>query len=259
MRRLLFVAAFLVAARGPAALLDTGRGAATRGASLRVSAAASLTDVLQEIGRQYEKRTGQSILFNLGASSLLARQIEEGAPADLFISADDSTMDQLARSGLIVEKSRVNMLSNTLVIIVPRDSAVEITSPQDLTRPSIRNIAVAEPNTVPAGVYAKAYLSKLKVWDRITRKLIPTENVRATLAAVESGNVEAGIVYKTDAFISRAVKVAYEVPRAEGPVISYPAAVLADSGRKAAARSFLDYLESEEARVIFLRYGFLLP
>jgi molybdate transport system substrate-binding protein len=224
-------------------------------APLRVSAAASLADVLREIAAAY----GQPVLFNLGASSLLARQIEEGAPADVFISADELKMDQLSQRGLIVKSSRVNLLSNTLVIVVPSDSGLTIHSPKDLAGPSIRNIAVAEPQSVPAGIYAKEYLRKLKLWDRITNKLVPTDNVRSTLAAVESGNVEAGIVYKTDALISHGVKIAFEIPREEGPRIVYPAAVLADSTQKAAAQKFLDFLRSETARSIFRRYGFLLP
>lgn len=227
-------------------------------ANVRVSAAASLTDVLQEIAPLYEKQTGDGILFNFGASSMLARQIQEGAPADLFISADELKMDQLQQRGLIVKKSRRSILSNTLVIIVPGDSRLKIASPADLTDPAIRNIAVAEPQTVPAGIYAKAYLRKLRIWDRITHKIIPTDNVRAALAAVESGNAETGIVYKTDALISRAVRVAYEVPAAAGPEISYPAAVVADSRQKEAAQRFLDYLQSPPAQSLFRKYGFLL-
>jgi molybdate transport system substrate-binding protein len=228
------------------------------GADLRVSAAASLTDVLQEIGPVYEKESGDAILFNFGASSTLARQIQEGAPADLFISADELKMDQIQQRGLIVRKSRRSILSNTLVIIVPSDSRLRIASPADLTNPAIRNIAVAEPQTVPAGIYAKEYLRKLHIWDKIKYKIVPTDNVRAALAAVESQNAETGIVYKTDALISRVVRIAYEVSVAEGPDISYPAAVLADSKQQAAAQRFLDYLQSPPAQAIFRKYGFLL-
>lgn len=238
-----------------ALLLTTAADAAT----IRVSAAASLMDVLRDIGGRYENESGDSVLFNFGASSMLARQIEEGAPADLFLSADELKMDQLQQRGLIVKKSRRSILSNTLVIVIPSDSSLKIASPRDLADPGIRNVAVAAPQTVPAGIYAKEYLRKLKVWDRITYKIIPTDNVRSALAAVESGNVETGIVYKTDALISRAVKIAYEVPAAEGPKISYPAAVLADSRQQAAAQRFLDYLQSDSARQIFRRYGFIVP
>jgi molybdate transport system substrate-binding protein len=227
-------------------------------ANLRVSAAASLTDVLQEIAGAYEKQSGDTLLFNFGASSMLARQIQEGAPADLFISADESKMDQLSQRGLVVKKSRRSLLSNTLVIIVPSDSRLKISGPADLADSAIRNIAIAEPSTVPAGIYAKSYLRKLGIWNKVTSKLIPTDNVRATLAAVESENAETGIVYKTDALISRVVRIAYEIPAAEGPEISYPAAVLADSKQQAAAQRLLDYLQSPPAQEIFRKYGFLL-
>jgi molybdate transport system substrate-binding protein len=242
MKRILLVSFFFIAA-------------SAGGAPLRVSAAASLADVLHEIAAHYD----EPVLFNFGASSMLVRQIQEGAPADLFISADELKMDQLAQRGLIVKKSRVNILSNTLVIVVPSDSALKIMSARDLAGPSIRHVAVAEPQTVPAGIYAKEYLRKIKVWDRITSKLIPTDNVRAALAAVESGNVETGIVYRTDALISHAVKIAYEIPRGEGPKIVYPAAVLTDSTQRATAQKFLSYLRSEPARAVFRRFGFLLP
>lgn len=227
-------------------------------ANLRVSAAASLTDVMHELGDVYQKDTGDTLLFNFGASSTLARQIIEGAPADVFISADELKMDQLAVRGLVIKKSRRSILSNTLVIIVPSDSNLKINSPRDLADPAIRNVAVAEPQTVPAGIYAKEYLRKLGVWSKITSKIIPTDNVRATLAAVESGNVETGIVYKTDALISKVVRIAYDVPAAEGPEISYPAAVVAESRNKAAAQQFLDFLSSEKAKALFRKYGFLV-
>jgi molybdate transport system substrate-binding protein len=227
-------------------------------ANLRVSAAASLTDVLREIGRGYEQQTGDALIYNFGASSLLSRQIQEGAPADLFISADELKMDQLQQRGLVVKKSRRSILSNTLVIIVPAGSNLKIGSAKDLADPAIRNVAIAEPQSVPAGIYAKEYLRKLRVWDKITYKLIPMDNVRAALAAVESENAETGIVYKTDALISKAVRIAYEVSAADGPDISYPAAVLADSKQQVAAQRLLDYLQSPGAREIFRKYGFLI-
>lgn len=238
--------------------LALSAAATAHAANVRVSAAASLTDVLREIGDVYQKDSGDALLFNFGASSTLSRQIIEGAPTDVFISADELKMDQLAVRGLIIKQSRRSILSNTLVIIVPSDSNLKIASPKDLADPAIRNVAVAEPQTVPAGIYAKEYLRKLGVWSKITSKIIPTDNVRATLAAVESGNVETGIVYKTDALISKVVRIAYDVPAAEGPEISYPAAVVADSRQKAAAQQFLDFLSSEKAKTLFRKYGFLV-
>src|SRR5712692_6165167 len=132
-------------------------------ATIRVSAAASLSDALREIAGQYQKQSGHSLLFNLGASSLLARQIEQGVPADLFISADELKMDELQRRGLIVPKSRRSILSNTLVIIIPSDSARKISSPQDLIERGIRDRVGAEPQRVSGGIYAMEYLREAGV------------------------------------------------------------------------------------------------
>ena len=217
-------------------------------ATIRVSAAASLMDALGEIARSYKK---DAIVFNFGASSLLARQIIEGAPADVFISADEIQMNRLQQRGLIA--SRKNILSNTLVIVVPADSRIAIRSPNDLV--AIRRIALAQPDSVPAGVYAKEWLTRAGIWERVAPNVIPTENVRSALAAVESGNVDAGVVYATDT--SRKVRIAYRVTN--GPTIAYPAAVLTQARDRAAAQRFLDYLQSDPARQVFRRYGFLLP
>jgi len=228
-------------------------------AEVRVSAAASLTDALRDIEAMYQKESGDTILFNFGASSTLARQIQEGAPADLFISADELQMNRLQQRSLILPKSRRSILSNTLVIVVPRASRLRIASPRDLAAPAIRNLALAEPQSVPAGVYAREYLQKVGVWNSISHKIVPTENVRAALAAVESENADAGIVYRTDALNSTRVRIAWEVPWGEGPSISYPVAVLAESSQQAAAQRLLNYLQSAAARRIFRKYGFLIP
>jgi molybdate transport system substrate-binding protein len=226
-------------------------------AELNVAAAASLADALQEIKAAYESSGGDTIVLNLGASSTLARQIEEGAPVDLFLSADEAHMDALEKRGRVLAGTRRSVLSNTLVVVVPLDSPLRIASPADLANPGIRHLALAEPQSVPAGIYAKEYLRGLKLWDKVIDRVVPTENVRGALAAVETGNADAGIVYRTDAGISRKVRIAFEVPRAEGPRISYPFAVIAGSKREA-ARRFLAYLEAPAALAVFARYGFLI-
>lgn len=241
-----------------AAIVLTGARAALGGEVL-VFAAVSLTDALEEITAAYEKAGGDKVLLNLAASNALARQIQEGAPADLFISADEAKMDQLEKRGLVLQGTRRSLLSNTLVIVVPVDSTLKIASPKDLAGSKVRALALAEPQSVPAGIYAKEYLKSQKLWSAVIDKVIPTESVRAALAAVESGNVEAGIVYKTDAGISKKVRIAYEVPQAEGPKISYPFAVIASSKRQEAARKLLAYLESPAALAVFRKYGFLIP
>ncbi len=230
---------------------------ALHAADLTVFAAASLSDSLREIARTYESKSGDKLRFNFAASSTLARQIREGAPADVFFSADESRMDELALAGLIIADTRVSLLSNTLVIVVPAQGGASLLSPAGLANPAIRRLALAEPQTVPAGIYARAFLEKIGLWEKIRAKVIPTENVRACLAAVESGNVDAGIVYRTDALISKKARIACEVPAAEGPKISYPLAVLNEARAGDAARRFAAYLASAEARAIFAKYGFL--
>jgi molybdate transport system substrate-binding protein len=227
-------------------------------ADLQVFAAASLTDALREISAEYEKTSGDRPVLNLGASSILARQIQEGAPADLFLSADEAKMDSLEKRKLLLAGTRRSVLSNTLVVVVPVDSSLKISGPADLAAPSIRALALAEPQSLPAGIFAKEYLKRKGLWSKVIDRVVPTENVRGALAAVESGNVEAGIVYKSDAGISKKVRIAYEVPKAEAPDISYPFAVIAGSERKQAARRFLDFLTSPPSLAIFRKYGFLV-
>jgi len=232
--------------------------AGLQAAEISVFAAASLTDSLKEIAAGYEKSSGDKITFNLGASSTLARQIEAGAPADIFFSADEAQMNGLAKLGLIDPATRKSRLGNSLVVVVTADSTLQINSASDLTNATVKQIALADPKAVPAGVYAKAWLTQQQLWPAIEPKVVPTENVRAALAAVESGNVEAGVVYKTDAGISKKVKVAYEVPAADAPDISYPMALVKDSKQPDAAKNFLNYLDSKEAGDIFKKFGFVL-
>lgn len=230
---------------------------AARAADLTVFAAASLTDALQEIGRAYESAGGETVSFNFAGSSTLAVQIKQGAPADLFFSADEAKMDALATAGLIAPNTRRALLSNTLAIVVAADRDLVITIPDDLAKPGFGRLALAEPRTVPAGIYVAEWLHKKGLWEKISARVIPTENVRACLAAVESGNADAGIVYKTDAMISKRVKIAYEIPVSEGPHISYPIAVLRDAPNPDAARRFSAWLAGADARALFVKYGFL--
>ena len=224
---------------------------------VQVFAAASLTDALKEIAATYEKVGGDHIVFNFAASNTLAMQIKAGAPSDIFFSADEAKMDDLEKQGLVAKGTRKDLLSNSLVIVVPGDSSVTMTSAKQLAAPKIQKIALGQPQSVPAGIYAEAYLKKIGIWDQIAARVIPTESVRAALAAVETGNVDAGIVYKTDALISNKVKVAYEVPVADGPAIAYPAALIQGSKHAAAAKKFLDYLSEPSSLKTFEKYGFI--
>jgi molybdate transport system substrate-binding protein len=219
-----------------------------RAAEVRVLAAASLTDALQEIAKRYEQQSGDRIVFSFGASSMLARQIAAGAPADLFLSADELSMNRVKTS------MRVSVLSNALVVVVPRGGKT-MKSPRELV--SMKSIALAEPSSVPAGIYARQWLETLRLWGAIQAKVIPTDNVRSALAAVASGNVDAGIVYKTDARITNKVRVAWVVQ--DGPRITYPFAVLRDAEQPAAARRFLNHLRGKPALDTFARHGFDVP
>jgi molybdate transport system substrate-binding protein len=223
-----------------------------------VSAAASLTDVLKEIGTAYHTKSKHTVKFNFGPSSSLARQIDEGAPADIFFSADLPQMANLDKKDRLEPGTRKNFLSNQLVIIVPTDSKLAIASPKDLLKSEAKRIALAEPSTVPVGVYSSKYLADAGLWDQVRPKIVPVQDVRATLAAVESNNVDAGFVYKTDAAVSKKVKIVYEVPVDKGPKISYPIAIIKESKRKETARDFLGYLESPSAKNAFKKYGFVV-
>jgi molybdate transport system substrate-binding protein len=231
---------------------------AANAADLTVFAAASLTDSLKEIGANYAQQTGQKVAFNFEASSMLARQIEQGAPADIFFSADETQMERLAKQDLIDPATRQDRLANSLVVVVPADSTLQITSASDLAGDGVKRIALADPRAVPAGVYTKTWLKKLQLWDAVEPKVAPMENVRAALAAVASGNVDAGVVYKTDAAISKSVKIAYEVPRTDGPDIRYPMAVVKASAQPEAAGKFLKYLDSDAAAAVFKKFGFVI-
>jgi molybdate transport system substrate-binding protein len=229
-----------------------------RAADLQVFAAASLTDALKEIAPTFEAATGEKLQFNFAASNALARQIQEGAPADIFISADEAKMDALQKAGMILDGTRQSLLSNTLAVVVEADNPLKLGSALALSGPAIRRIALADPKGVPAGIYAKEYLEKIGVWESVKDRVVPTENVRAALAAVESGNADAAIVYKTDAAISKSVKIAYDVPAKEGPEISYPFGVVKGSKNLEAAKKFLAYLQSEPALAVFKKYGFII-
>jgi molybdate transport system substrate-binding protein len=222
---------------------------------LHLSAAASLTDAVTEIAKAYEKTSRNTVVLSFGASSDLSRQIAAGAPADAFFSADEPQMDNLEKAGLVRAQDRVDVLSNVLVVVVPRDARTVPANALDLAK--VRTLALADPQAVPAGVYAKTWLESVAAWEAVKDKVVPTLNVRAALAAVDSGNADAGIVYRTDAALSKRSKVAFEVPREKGPAIVYLLAPLAASGRPGTT-SLIEALTSAEARAVYARYGFLV-
>jgi molybdate transport system substrate-binding protein len=232
-----------------AALL--GSAAAAPAQELLVFGAASLTESLQEIGKAFELKEAVKVRFSFGASSDLARQIQAGAPADVFFSADTAKMDTLEKAGLVRHEDRREFLSNCLVIVVASASPLSIQKPEDLV--ALRHFALPDPEAVPAGIYAKKWLESLGLWKDAPTKFVPTLDVRAALAAVESELAPAGIVYRTDAAISQKVRIAYEVTH--GPEISYSVAPLS---AKPAATAFVEFLMGDTGRRVFARRGFIV-
>lgn len=258
MVRVYRILCFLAAVLGLALATPLDIGIAARPSdNVLVSAAASLTDSLTAVAGDYERTAGIHVLLNFGPSSGLARQIIAGAPADLFVSADEAQMETLANAGLVDQGTRVDLLSNQLVI-VRRPDGPGVSSPTDLRAASVRHIALADPAGVPAGVYAKQYLEKLGLWSAVEPKVVPTVDVRAALAAVDSGNADAAFVYRTDAAIAHRAVIAFRVPVAQGPRIVYPAAVVKNAPHEASARAFLTFLKGPAARAAFERAGFIV-
>jgi molybdate transport system substrate-binding protein len=247
---------FVAGAAGSFAL----RGAAQQSAAITVSAAISLKDALDELGaifqlQQQRKNSGAVVTFNYGGSGTLARQIEQGAPVDVFFSAAEKQMDELAAQGSIEADSRRDLVGNALVLIAPAQ-ATTLHSFQDLTNPRVKTLALGETSTVPAGAYARQTLEHLGLFTAIEKKVVYAKDVRAVLTYVETGDADAGMVYQTDANTSKNVRVIAVAPADSHDPILYPAAVLRDSKNKPAARAFLEFLAGPDARAVFQKYGF---
>lgn len=250
-------AVFLLLASTPLRAADATK---TAHAAITVFAAASMTNVLEELAADFTKETGTTVTLSFAASSALARQIEAGARVDAFVSADQEWMDYLAERKLIDPASRRDIAGNALVLIAPADSAVALTiQPGFALRAALGDgrLAVADPDTVPAGRYAKAALMHLGVWDSVAGSLANADNVRAALAFVARGEVPLGIVYATDASIEKKVRIVGVFPASTHVPITYPAGV--PVGGQRAGEAFLDFLRSPAARAVFARYGFTNP
>jgi molybdate transport system substrate-binding protein len=227
--------------------------------TVTVFAAASLTDSLKAAADAYKTRTGATVTLSFGASSTLARQIEQGAAADLFLSADTDWMDYLQKKGLIADASRKDLLGNQLVLVAGPNAkpAPKIAPHFDLAGAlGDSRLALADPASVPAGKYAKAALTALGVWDAIAPKVAQAENVRVALEYVAHGEAPYGIVYATDAKVAPAVRVVGVFPEESHAPIIYPAALTKTASP--GAKAFLDFLSSQEARAIFEKAGFTI-
>ncbi|MFN6571792.1 molybdate ABC transporter substrate-binding protein [Dendronalium sp. ChiSLP03b] len=228
-------------------------------ANLLVSAAASMKDVMEEIKPLYQQsKPNININYNFGASGALLQQIQQGAPVDVFISAGKKQVDTLEQQGQLVPGTRGILAKNRLVLIVPKN-VVGVTSLYNLKDSKIKKIAIGEPRSVPAGQYAEQVLQKLKIYEQIKPKFVYSNNVRQVLAAVESGNADAGLVYLTDAKISDKVKVVVAADEKYHSPIVYPIAALKSSKNIQAAKEFIQFLSGEQAKNVLKKYGFILP
>jgi molybdate transport system substrate-binding protein len=242
-----------------AALLVPSLIAAQQQSSITVSAAISLKDALDEIGHLYEQRhAGSKVIFNYGSSGTLQHQIEQGAPVDIFFSAAEKQMDALQSGGLLRAGTRRTLVANKLVLIEPATTN-KLKDFRDLARPGVKIVALGEPGTVPAGMYAHQTLEHLGLLATVEKKAVYAKDVRAVLTYVETGNADAGIVYQTDAQGSTKVRVVAAAPRGTHDRIVYPAAILKNTKNESAAGAFLQFLESPDARAVFEKYGFAEP
>ncbi|MBI5591739.1 MAG: molybdate ABC transporter substrate-binding protein [Deltaproteobacteria bacterium] len=225
---------------------------------ITVSAAISLKNAFEEIGTLFESRNkGVKVVFNFGASGDLVKQIEGGAPVDVFASAAQKDMDQIEQKGLIDSFTRFNFVKNTVVLIQSLSSTLEIKGFEDLLKPEVKMISIGNPQTVPAGKYAQEVFTRLKVWDGISHKLVLAENVRQVLDYVTKNEVDAGVVYATDAAVQTGkIKIVATAPSESHKPVVYPVAVLKGSKNEALAKAFVAMLKADEGMNILKKYGF---
>jgi molybdate transport system substrate-binding protein len=233
---------------GPAAVKGKG--------IVLVFAAASTTNALDEIKEQFTRETGIVVETSYAASSTLAQQVVHGAGADLFISADVKWADYLAGQNQIVRQQ--DFLGNRLVFVVPSDSKIEVKKLEDLPAPGVKHLALGETESVPAGIYARQALAKLGLWEQVKDKVVSAGDVRQALTYVETGAAEAGIVYATDAAVSKKVKVVADIPEVLTGPVRYPLAILKHGEGRAAVEAFYRYLTSPPASKVFRKYGFTI-
>ena len=231
------------------------------GQELIVSAAISMKDAVEELGRRFvQAHPGVTVRYNLGSSGELQKQIEAGAPVDLFISAAQRQMDEVERRGLILPASRRAFARNVLVAVKPADSPLDLAKPGDLLDARVQKIVIGNPRTVPVGQYTEESLRALGLWDRLQPRIVFAENVRQALDYVARGEVDAGFVYATDVAVRRErVKEAFRPPEDTYRPVTYPVAVVRDSKHPALAQAFGELLVSAEGRAVLGRLGFQSP
>ena len=224
---------------------------------LLISAAASLTDVLEELKELYKTVEPEtSLTFTLGSSGALQAQIEEGAPVDIFMSAAQKQMDALEEKDLLADGTRKTLLVNKVVLITPKDGELEFNSFEDIAKDEINKIAIGDPANVPVGQYSEEIFNNLEIADKVKDKLVLGSDVRTVLTWVESGEVDCGLVYATDAMTSDQVNIITEAPEGSHKEVSYPVAVIKDSKNVDRGQAFLDFLSTDDAINLFEKYGF---
>lgn len=225
--------------------------------AVTISAAASLTESLTEISKSFEaSHPGIKLYFNFAASGILQKQIEKGSPVDVFISASPKQVDALQNKGLLYNDTRVNVLTNEIVLVIPANATYKVNKFDDLTSADIKWLAIGNPDTVPVGQYSQETLKKLGLWKQVAPKSVYGESVRQVLNYVERGEVSAGIVFASDLTIAKNIKAAVMAPAGSHKPIIYPAAVVSSSQNKESAMEFIKYLKTDEAKKVFEKYGF---
>jgi molybdate transport system substrate-binding protein len=240
--------------------LDSGQeisaGSSSTSSQITVSAAASLSDVMAAIQPLYtQQNPNVKLTYNFGSSGSLQQQIEQGAPVDVFISAAPKQMNNLEQKELLLPETRKNILTNSMVLVVP-EGKENISSFEDLTQNNIQRIAIGEPESVPAGRYAKEVLSSLNLFKTLESKIIYAKNVRQVLNYVETGNIDAGIIYQTDAKISEKVDIVATAPTGSHSPIIYPVAVIKDSKNSEIAQAFITFISDNQTQEVFEQHGF---
>lgn len=223
---------------------------------LLISAAASLKDVFTELGADFEKKNNVKVSFNFAASGQLKTQIENGAPVDLFAAASPADIDALEKKDLLIANSKVNFAKNSLVLAQSNNSKIKLKDISDLAKAEVRKIAMGNPESVPAGRYAKEALTNLKSFDSLKEKLIFGENVRQVLDYVSKNEVDAGFVYSTDALTDKNVHSVLELTESSHKPIVYPVAVIKTTKNGVLAKEFIKFITSKSSTQVFKKYGF---
>lgn len=252
------VAAFLIVVGCSQGTPPNPSATSPESVELMVSAAASLQDAMKAIAPLYTQEQANVIItYNFGSSGSLQQQIEQGAPVDVFLSAAPKQMNALQEKDLLLTDTRQDLLKNSMVLVTPKDKT-DISDFKELTTDKVKKVAIGDPSSVPAGQYGKEVLTSLKLYEPIQSKLVFAKDVRQVLSYVETGNIEAGLVYATDAKVSDNVKVITTAPEASHAPIIYPVAVLKESKNPDSAKAFVQFLSTEPAQAVFKSYGFSL-